>query len=46
MRIKGPKSKEKIEKYEEVTEATYLGVTIGRRFRDIFEKENKKLLDE
>ena len=46
MRIKGPKSEEKIEKYEEVTEATYLGVTIGGRFRDIFEKENKKLLDE
>ena len=40
MRIKGPKSEEKIEEYEEVTEATYLGVTIGGRFRDIFEKEN------
>ena len=29
-----------------MTEATYLGVTIGGRFRDIFEKENKKILDE
>ena len=46
MRIKGPNKKIQIEEYEEVTEATYLGVTIGGRFRDIFEKENKKLLDE
>ena len=46
MRIKGQKSKMQIEEYEEVTEATYLGVTIGGRFRDIFEKENKKVLDE
>merc|ERR1712121_280788 len=46
MRIKGPKSKIQIEEYEEVTEATYLGVTIGGRFRNIFEKENKRILDE
>ena len=46
MKIKGPDSSDHIEEYEEVTEATYLGVLIGGRWRDIFEKENKKILEE
>merc|ERR1711867_61602 len=46
MKIKGPDSQIHIEEYEEVTETTYLGVTIGGRWRDIFEKENKKILEE
>ena len=46
MKIKGPKSDFHIKEYEMVNEATYLGVTIGGRGRDIFEYENKKILDE
>ena len=44
MKIKGPNTHTKIKEYEMVTEATYLGVTIGGRWRNIFEKENKKLI--
>ena len=44
MKIKGPDSQIHIEEYEMVTEATYLGITIGGRWRNIFEKENKKIL--
>merc|ERR1712239_82881 len=44
MRIKGPETQQKIGEYEMVTEAKYLGITIGGRWRDNFEKENKKLL--
>merc|ERR1712121_347962 len=46
MKIKGPDSSDHIEEYEEVTEATYLGFLIGGRWRDIFEKENKMILEE
>merc|ERR1711942_644294 len=44
MKIKGPDNQIHIEEYEMVTEATYLGITIGGRWRNIFEKENKKIL--
>jgi len=45
MKIKGPEDHQLIGEYEMVTEAKYLGITIGGRWRDIFEKENKKILD-
>ena len=44
MQIKGKKGKEHIKEYEMVTEAKYLGVTIGGRGRNIFERENNDLL--
>merc|ERR1711942_309441 len=44
MKIKGPDNQEHIGEYEMVTEATYLGINIGGRWRNIFEKENKKVL--
>merc|ERR1711942_339734 len=44
MQIKGQDTHQQIGEYEMVTEAKYLGITIGGRWRDIFEKENKKLL--
>merc|ERR1711909_58793 len=45
MQIKGKEGKEKIKDYEMVKEAKYLGVTIGGRWRNIFEVENKNILD-
>merc|ERR1711942_367554 len=45
MKIKGPKNNKQIKGYEMVTEATYLGIKVGGRGRDIFEKENKEVLE-
>ena len=45
MKLKGPENNYKIKNFENVTEATYLGVTIGGRYSNIYEKENEKLLD-
>merc|ERR1712239_35699 len=44
MKIKGQDTNQTIGEYEMVTEAKYLGITIGGRWRDIFEKENKMIL--
>ena len=41
MQIKGRYSPSSFQGYDIVTEAKYLGVTVGGRGRDIFEKENK-----
>ena len=45
MKIKGQEDDYRISDYEMVEETTYLGVTIGGRGRNIFEYENKKILD-
>ena len=45
MKIKGLEDDYRIKDYEMVEETTYLGVTIGGRGRNIFEYENKKILD-
>merc|ERR1712179_901939 len=45
MRIKGKKGEEHIKEYDMVTEAKYLGVNIGGRGRNIFEKENSEFLN-
>merc|ERR1711888_485096 len=45
MKIKGLEDDYKIKDYEMVEETTYLGVTIGGKGRNIFEYENKKILD-
>merc|ERR1711888_552439 len=45
MKIRGSEHKNKIKEYEMVEETTYLGVTIGGKGRNIFEIENKKILD-
>merc|ERR1712121_240315 len=45
MKIKGHEDDYKIKEYEMVEETTYLGVTIGVKGRNIFEIENKKILD-
>ena len=44
MQMKGKEGKEHIKEYEMVKEAKYLGVTIGGRYRNIFEIENKNLI--
>ena len=44
MKVKGRDSLEGIEGYEIVTEAKYLGIVVGGRGRNIFEKENDDLL--
>merc|ERR1712179_507600 len=44
MKIKGPNTLDHIEEYEMVTEAKYLGIKIGGRGRNIFEKENDEFL--
>ena len=41
MKIKGPEIGEKIGEIEVVKETKYLGIKIGGRYRNIFEKENK-----
>jgi len=41
LRIRGPKTGEKIGKYKIEEEAKYLGIKIGGRGRDIFQAENK-----
>ena len=43
MKIKGPITDDKIGEIEVVKETKYLGIKIGGRYRNIFEKENKSL---
>ena len=45
MRIRGPEIGERVGELEVVKETKYLGVQIGGRGRNIFEKENKKTLE-
>ena len=45
MRIRGPDTEEKVGELEVVKETKYLGVKVGGRGRNIFERENKKLLE-
>merc|ERR1711888_247178 len=45
MKIKGLEDDYRIKEYEMVGETTYLGVTIGGKGRNIFEYENKKILN-
>ena len=45
MRIRGEEDDHRINDYEMVEEATYLGITIGGKGRKIFQVENKKVLD-
>ena len=44
MKVRGPDTDEKIGEFELVTETRYLGITVGGRGRNIFEKENKQFL--
>ena len=44
MKVKGPNNNEQIEGYEMVQEARYLGITVGGRGRNIFERENEDFL--
>merc|ERR1711895_242537 len=44
MRVRGQIDDSKLKEYEMVDEATYLGITIGGKYSDIFEIENKKIL--
>merc|ERR1712179_310167 len=43
MKIKGPAIGENIDEIEVVKETKYLGIKIGGRYRNIFERENKAL---
>merc|ERR1712120_103765 len=45
MKVRGQKDDCKLDDYEMVEETTYLGITIGGKGSDIFEIENKKVLD-
>ena len=46
MRIRGEEDEQRIDEYEMVNEATYLGITItGGKRRKIFQAENKKILE-
>ena len=45
MKIKGPEIKEPIENYEVVKKTSYLGITIGGRCSNIFQKENENITD-
>merc|ERR1712121_274320 len=46
LKIRGEEDNHKINKYEMVKEATYLGITVtGGKGRNIFQAENKKKLD-
>merc|ERR1711891_27199 len=45
MKIRGQEDDYRIKDYEMVGETTYLGVKIGGKGRNIFENENKKVLD-
>ena len=45
MKIRGPDIGDKVGELEVVKETKYLGVQVGGRGRNIFEKENKKLLE-
>merc|ERR1711888_83441 len=44
MSIRGQMNDNILKEYEKVDEATYLGITIGEKYSDIFEVENKKIL--
>merc|ERR1711891_74161 len=44
MSIRGQMNDNILKEYEKVDEATYLGITIGGKYSDIFEVENKKIL--
>ena len=44
MSVRGQIDDNILKEYEMVDEATYLGITIGGKFSNIFEKENKKVL--
>merc|ERR1711874_463840 len=44
MRVRGPDDERVIGDYEMVTETKYLGITVGGRGRNIFEKENRVFL--
>jgi len=44
MRVRGQIDDSILKEYEMVDEATYLGITIGGKYSDIFEIENKKVL--
>merc|ERR1712033_97935 len=44
MSIRGQMNDNILKEYEKVDEATYLGITIGGKFSDIFEIENKRIL--
>merc|ERR1712033_155374 len=44
MSIRGQMNDNILKEYEKVDEATYLGITIGGKFSDIFEMENKRIL--
>ena len=45
MKVRGPDIEDMVGELEVVKETKYLGVQIGGRGRNIFEKENKKLLE-
>merc|ERR1711888_425731 len=45
MKIRGQEDALRLKDYEMVGETTYLGITIGGKGRNIFEIENKKILD-
>merc|ERR1712033_155832 len=46
LKIRGEEDNHKINEYEMVKEATYLGITVtGGKGREIFQAENKKILD-
>merc|ERR1712121_417601 len=43
-RVRGQIDDNILKEYEKVDEATYLGITVGGKFSDIFEIENKRIL--
>merc|ERR1712030_122246 len=45
MKIRGPEVGDRIGDFEVVKENKYLGIQMGRRGRNIFEAENKKLIE-
>merc|ERR1711913_174340 len=45
MRVRGPEIGDRVGELEVVKETKYLGVLVGGRGRNIFEMENKKLID-
>merc|ERR1711874_857190 len=45
MKIRGPDIGDKLGEFEVVKETKYFGVQVGGRGRNIFEMENKKLLE-
>ena len=44
MKVKGPDNQAHIEEYEMVQETKYLGITVGGRGRNIFERENEDFM--